>query len=74
MNLVFIKKIGIIIGGWISGFLILINILTYGNIYEWFSYNFLGVARYQFWYFARTPFQQFLLLSQIPINFELFCV
>ncbi|ULL19025.1 hypothetical protein DVH26_34115 [Paenibacillus sp. H1-7] len=60
--------------GCITGCYLLVNILTFGNFTEWFEYNFLGVAQYQFWYYATGYQSKLLILSDLPINLELiFC-
>ncbi|CAH1193304.1 hypothetical protein PAECIP111893_00429 [Paenibacillus plantiphilus] len=50
-----------------------VSILTVGNFWSWFHYNFLGVAAYQSWYYERTPLNKLLVLNDLPINFEIVC-
>ncbi|OXM88409.1 hypothetical protein [Paenibacillus rigui] len=61
--------------GCLTGCYFIVNILTFGNFSNWLDYNFLGVAKYQFWYYATGYQSKLLTLSDFPINLELlFCL
>jgi hypothetical protein len=70
-TLAFVKKLCLFLFGEILGALGLINLLTRGNPLNWFDYNFLGVAKDQFWYYNTKHSDKILTLYEFPINTEL---
>lgn len=73
INLEFFKHFLIYILSIIVGVSVIVSLLTKGNLFNWLDYNFLGVASDQFWYYERSVSSKFLVLSDLPIDFEIVC-
>ncbi|RRJ62202.1 hypothetical protein EHV15_03995 [Paenibacillus oralis] len=73
LNLTFMKQFLIYILGAFLGAVFLVLLFTWGNLYNWIDYNFFGVAKDQFWYYERNATSKFLVLTDLPINFEIVC-
>ncbi|WP_123042246.1 hypothetical protein [Cohnella candidum] len=58
----------VFIAGGLAGCFIMANVLTLGHFWNWFSYNFLGVASEQFWYYDTSPSVKLLTVHDIPFN------
>lgn len=72
-NTVFLKQLLLYVLFIFIGVVFLGSLLTLGNLPNWIDYNFLGVAKDQFWYYERNASSKFLVLSDLPINFEIIC-
>ncbi|WP_341348649.1 hypothetical protein [Paenibacillus sp. FSL H3-0469] len=72
-NLQFVKRAALFLLGTLSGLIVFVSVLTWGNLMNWIDYNFLGVASDQFWYYMQDQNSKLLVLSDIPRNLELIC-
>jgi hypothetical protein len=66
----FVKNFCMFFVGSLIGAAGLISILTDGNLLNWFDYNFLGVAAYQFWYYSTNVNDHLLTLHDLPISIK----